>query len=311
MYPINKLTSEQESLLSVYCEKWKQIVLSTERIDRDRATATIRKAYAISELSEPEMIFCESPLVAIRELKGRSLKNRRRQLHTYLLQQLHDHFSRRLGQQCDEELHQYISNQVSHQTNTKGLSALFSLLKREFIRTLSIEFKYSGISVEYLLNNSIQPNSWIRFICWFDYCSSVLFLELIHKQKLKQLIASPSTELMSHESSLHSPRCITRSPCSIVEIDSANQRFVLQSTASVNAQTFWKLAQSPRLAPDLPKPAGQHGQSLSPSIPGLPKSPAVWTTSQSLHPERQWPLIALKHWPQSLRPQSTILGNLR
>lgn len=72
MRPIDKLTSEQESLISVYCEKWRQVVLSTERIDRDRAIATIRTAYAISELSEPEIIFCESPLVAIRELKGRS-----------------------------------------------------------------------------------------------------------------------------------------------------------------------------------------------------------------------------------------------
>jgi hypothetical protein len=175
MFQIEDLTPEQESLISVYCEKWRRVVLSTERLDRDRAAVTIRTAYAISKRPEPEIVFCESPLVAIRELQGRALKNYYRHLYTYLLEQLKNHFRRRFNQQCSKELQQYIQTQINQQFNQKALSELFSFLNSAFFtrRPLSISSNRS-ISAETLLRDSIKPNAWVNFVCYFDYCSSVL-----------------------------------------------------------------------------------------------------------------------------------------
>jgi hypothetical protein len=57
---IIKLTREQEDLIPVYQDKWKQIILSTERIDRDAAIDAVKQAYALMNLPEPEIFFYES-----------------------------------------------------------------------------------------------------------------------------------------------------------------------------------------------------------------------------------------------------------
>lgn len=43
---ISKLTPEQKALIPVYREKWRQIALSTERIDREKAAEALKDAYA-------------------------------------------------------------------------------------------------------------------------------------------------------------------------------------------------------------------------------------------------------------------------
>ena len=58
---IDKLTPEQEALIPVYQEKWRSIALSTEPIDRQKATEAVKKAYALIGLSEPEILFYDSP----------------------------------------------------------------------------------------------------------------------------------------------------------------------------------------------------------------------------------------------------------
>ncbi|KAF3889100.1 MULTISPECIES: DUF6745 domain-containing protein [Nostocales] len=58
---IEKLTPEQEALIPVYREKWRSILLSTERIDREKAAAAVQEAYALIGLSAPEIIFYNSP----------------------------------------------------------------------------------------------------------------------------------------------------------------------------------------------------------------------------------------------------------
>ncbi|MBD0361604.1 MAG: hypothetical protein ICV55_02265, partial [Coleofasciculus sp. C3-bin4] len=60
---IEKLTPEQEALIPVYREKWRQIALSTERLDRAKAESVIKAAYIAIGKPEPEVQFYSSPCV--------------------------------------------------------------------------------------------------------------------------------------------------------------------------------------------------------------------------------------------------------
>lgn len=68
---IDKLTPEQESLISVYRDKWFKIALSTERVDRQKAAAAIKASYQqyySPNYVEPEIIFFQSPNQAFAKL---------------------------------------------------------------------------------------------------------------------------------------------------------------------------------------------------------------------------------------------------
>jgi hypothetical protein len=61
MSPIKSLTPEQEALILVYRDKWREIVLSTEPIDRQRAEGALRAAYALAGKADPEFRFLNGP----------------------------------------------------------------------------------------------------------------------------------------------------------------------------------------------------------------------------------------------------------
>ncbi|MEL7358134.1 MAG: DUF6745 domain-containing protein [Cyanobacteria bacterium J06560_6] len=68
MKPIQILTPEQEALIPEYQEKWRRIVQLTTPLEKIRAEAAIKGAYALLKLREPDVIFCESPQAALRQL---------------------------------------------------------------------------------------------------------------------------------------------------------------------------------------------------------------------------------------------------
>lgn len=61
---IASLTPEQEVLIPVYREKWLRIALSTERLDRQKATEAVKVTYANMGFPEPDILFCNSPFAA-------------------------------------------------------------------------------------------------------------------------------------------------------------------------------------------------------------------------------------------------------
>lgn len=65
---IDRLTSEQKKLIHSYGDKWRQIAFSTEPIDRQKATEVLKAAYRITALEAPEIIFCESPYAALKNV---------------------------------------------------------------------------------------------------------------------------------------------------------------------------------------------------------------------------------------------------
>ncbi|MEG4068859.1 hypothetical protein QUA42_16275 [Microcoleus sp. Pol11C2] len=62
---IEQVTPQQQALIPVYREKWRKIALSTEPIDRKKATQSVRCAYAALGYKEPQIVICDSPCAAL------------------------------------------------------------------------------------------------------------------------------------------------------------------------------------------------------------------------------------------------------
>ena len=76
MWPteIEKLTPEQEALIPVYREKWKAILFSTERIDRQKATEAVKAFYVTGDWPEPEILFFDNPYAAYKAAESQSAR---------------------------------------------------------------------------------------------------------------------------------------------------------------------------------------------------------------------------------------------
>jgi hypothetical protein len=61
---VTKLTPDQEALIPVYREKWEAIALSTTPIDRQKAEAAVKNAYAVLGKKEPKIHFFNNPNTA-------------------------------------------------------------------------------------------------------------------------------------------------------------------------------------------------------------------------------------------------------
>jgi hypothetical protein len=59
MSQLKFLTPEQEALIPGYQEKWRQVYLSTQPIDRVKAEAAVKAAYVVMGKKAP--FLCESP----------------------------------------------------------------------------------------------------------------------------------------------------------------------------------------------------------------------------------------------------------
>lgn len=176
MYQIEKLTPEQEALIPVYREKWQQIGLSTERLDCERTVTAIKVAYTNSDEPEPEIIFCESPLAALKELPMRSLKYRHQQLYTHLVQQPLDHLKQRLNKRYSQELQNYLHTQLEPNLCHRFVGRLLTVLEEQLILLANSNSGTGKISAKLLLDNIILPEQWVRCASWVDYCASVLGL---------------------------------------------------------------------------------------------------------------------------------------
>lgn len=58
---ITQLTSEQESYLPVFRDKWRSVGLNTESIDRTKAETAVKNLYRSAGLAEPIVLFFDSP----------------------------------------------------------------------------------------------------------------------------------------------------------------------------------------------------------------------------------------------------------
>lgn len=69
----SSLTSEQEAMLLSYQEKWRRVIISTNKIDQEITLATINSIYAQLTLSLPKTYFFESPHAAVEFILSQEL----------------------------------------------------------------------------------------------------------------------------------------------------------------------------------------------------------------------------------------------
>ncbi len=61
---INQLTPEQEAMIPIYLDKWRKIVLCTERISQNKAAEAVKNAYVSIDYEQPDIFFQDSPYAA-------------------------------------------------------------------------------------------------------------------------------------------------------------------------------------------------------------------------------------------------------
>ncbi|MEP0857248.1 DUF6745 domain-containing protein [Trichocoleus sp. DQ-U1] len=158
---IEKLTPQKEALIPVYREKWRKIALSTEPIDRGKATEAVINAYNSIGKKAPEIIFSDSPYAALKTFSAKITKQPKRALNEQLrFQPWH---------QMEEQISSQI---IENDLNDKlwgGLERqLWGGLERQLFKQL---IKQLGSKVNH---KYIPPEVWACGGSNFDFYISVL-----------------------------------------------------------------------------------------------------------------------------------------
>jgi hypothetical protein len=162
---LNKLTLEQENLIPVISEKWRNVALSTERIDHQKATIAIQEAYTIIGKSTPEIIFFDSPYAALNSKLNFQKKD---YLHSQMKYKIENELESLLWRFLDIPLVSEVDNLLCQLLESKLITEMDYLIKDELDSQLNYQLRNE-------LNNCIQPELWGAFHgSWADFFISVL-----------------------------------------------------------------------------------------------------------------------------------------
>ncbi|MBD2006834.1 MULTISPECIES: DUF6745 domain-containing protein [Cyanophyceae] len=170
---IEKLTPEQEALIPLYRDKWRNIAYSTEPIDREKAAEAVKEAYNLIALSEPKIIFCDSPYSADNQWLSKESREFTDDSYGRVSQELeYKLWDKLMGQLWEkmrsyfetEELHTHLHNQVSSKI---GMELGFELSIFGYCLDIE-EWSSSGVFIEFcvfVLNLNCTENlkEWIVF----------------------------------------------------------------------------------------------------------------------------------------------------
>ncbi len=171
----DRLTPEQLALIARYREKWQHIGLSTERINQQRATDAVQAIYTALRLSEPEIIFIDSPnaafeyiwnllQVASYTVLGDGINNF---YWSKLYSNLQSNLILRLPAELQTNLHSLFENHLANECTT--------LLKRQLKKQWEgIFYQHSDQHYRQLTKNIFascrQPENLITGSSYFDFC---------------------------------------------------------------------------------------------------------------------------------------------
>lgn len=163
---IETLAPEQKALIPEYREKWRQIALSTHRLDQQKAIQAVKAAYISNAFREPDIIVVNSPYEGLLELSGTATRLVGSKLNQKV--QHHNKWMLSICQELDSNLNAYLKKELYQPLNY--LSQLFSPLNRK----LETELLYtSKVEISRFYNN-ISSDSLADSYCYFDFCISEL-----------------------------------------------------------------------------------------------------------------------------------------
>ncbi|MBD1937735.1 DUF6745 domain-containing protein [Microcoleus sp. FACHB-68] len=175
---IEKLTPAQEALIPLYQEKWREISLATQPIDRKKASETVKEAYALIGLPEPEILFYDSPYEALNILKKKHHQfcpNRWSSLSNQLKSQLLSQLESELLSQVDNQLLTQLENQLRQTLKEQLWENFYPQLKRYLEPDIGNSFLNLAFS------ESVKSETWAASGSLFDFCITVLDCNLTEK----------------------------------------------------------------------------------------------------------------------------------
>jgi hypothetical protein len=158
---LEKLTPEQEALIPVYREKWRQIAFATEPIDRQKATEAIEAAYASIGFKQPEILFCDSPSIALKTIFHRKRETQKLQLGNPLSVQL------------QEQLEDLLDSNLVRLHKNLRFKLLSDPPQNNLIQCLNGELRKRSREITHFYNH-ISPERWSLYCSYFSFCISVL-----------------------------------------------------------------------------------------------------------------------------------------
>ena len=149
---IKELTLEQEKLIPVYQEKYKQAALCTEPIDRQKAADAVKAAYGEIGRKEPEIRFFDSPYSALTFILSSQGEKLRKSLGIKL--------GRSLANYLDRQLNTYLSGQLIEPLKPLPWWVLLLHRRHQLINQLELHLKKQSKSklkrqVSSKLNNCV------------------------------------------------------------------------------------------------------------------------------------------------------------
>lgn len=148
---IDTLTPEQELLVSLHQRKWQHLVLSTERINRQKAVESTQSAYSSIGEDKPEFIVCDSPYTALKIVNTNQL-----------------HLGRRVEKKLRKPLHEQLESQLTWEL----IQDLYSRLRPTQI-ALEGQVK-NRIDEKLKFRKFVPATYWLEIAILLDVGASVL-----------------------------------------------------------------------------------------------------------------------------------------
>ena len=174
------ITPEQTALIPVYREKWRQIGLSIAPIDRPQATAAVNTAYNIIGFPEPEIIFCDSPYIALQAVEPLRIRDSGLETGSEIRNKIHNELYDILRSQLGRELENKIYSQLYNPLYAQLMNQLHVHIKDEVY--VKLARKLGGKFQRFWIDQTYQNNGIVSQVSachgsWVDFCISVLNLE--------------------------------------------------------------------------------------------------------------------------------------
>lgn len=197
---ITEISEEQEAMLPEYREKWRSFAISTEPIDEEKVKSVIKAAYSVSDFSEPEILFYESPFAAIQEMlaiddyKGYLGKDTHskfsKRVKEHLLKVANNQFNKIIFAKLINKVHypdfpHYWTeeNQIVQYFPSK--SCIDSCIDSQLIDDFDNYEEEQAYFFQSLKSNLTRTAGWAISGCILDFCISVLKVE--HDKKKWQV----------------------------------------------------------------------------------------------------------------------------